>query len=431
MSDLPEGWTWATLGEVGDYQNGRGFGTSEWSTQGRPIIRIQNLTGSGAQFNYFDGELEERHIVPTGSLLVSWAATLGVYIWGGPEGALNQHIFKVRSFVNASYHRWALENAIINMRRQSHGSGMVHITKGLFDGTEVPLPPLAEQGRIVEAIEAAFSVLDAGVAYLEAARKRAQVLRKRVITSAVPIPGPPHWAQRTVKEVGDLDLGRQRHPNWHTGPNMHPYLKVANVFEDHIEPTPLMEMHFDAEAYEKFRLRRGDLLLNEGQSPELLGRPAIFRDEVPGACFTNSLIRFRAGRDVTPEWALLVFRRHLHARRFLRESRITTNIAHLSLTRLRDVEFPIPPPEEQEAIVKRVESLLSIVTATQVDLTTQLNRAAFLRRSILAAAFSGKLAPQDPNDEPASVLLERITAERAASEPTPRRGPRAATGAPA
>src|SRR5258708_3170634 len=83
-----------TLGEVGEYINGRGFAKSEWSTHGRPIIRIQDLTGTGDAPNYYAGWVEDKYLVQPDDLLVSWAATLGAFIWRGPEGWLNQHIFK-------------------------------------------------------------------------------------------------------------------------------------------------------------------------------------------------------------------------------------------------------------------------------------------------------------------------------------------------
>jgi len=149
VTDLPSGWEWSTLGEIGEYLNGRGFKKSEWRETGRPIIRIQNLTGSGEAFNFYQGDAEERHVVRDGDLLVSWAATLGVYIWRGPEAVLNQHIFKVRSHLDLRFHRHLLSHVLADLLRQTHGSGMVHITKGRFDSTRVPVPPLAEQDRIV------------------------------------------------------------------------------------------------------------------------------------------------------------------------------------------------------------------------------------------------------------------------------------------
>lgn len=193
---------------------------------------------------------------------------------------------------------------------------------------------------------------------------------------------------------------------------MKPYLRVANVFEDRIDTSSIMEMHFDEADFEKYRLQEGDILLNEGQSPELLGRPAIYRGEPPRVAFTNSLIRFVPGPSVIPEWALLVFRRHMHARRFMRESRITTNIAHLALGRFRTVEFPIPPLDTQHELVASTRAALTSIDQVIVQIHRTRAKIKAVRRALLAAAFSGRLVPPDPNDEPAAVLLERIAAAR-------------------
>ena len=125
----------------------------------------------------------------------------------------------------------------------------------------------------------------------------------------------------------------------------------------------------------------------------------------------------RCGQDepapgVMSEWALLVFRRHMHARRFMRESRITTNIAHLALGRFRTVEFPIPPLKTQRELVTSTRASLSSVDQLIDQIRSARARTQTMRRAVLAAAFSGQLVPQDPQDEPASVLLERIAASR-------------------
>ena len=179
---------------------------------------------------------------------------------------------------------------------------------------------------------------------------------------------PAGWIVVTVGDVGEVRLGRQRSPKYHHGEKMRPYLRVANVFEDRIDTSDVMTMHFSDEEFECYRLRPGDVLLNEGQSPHLLGRPAIYRGNPPDVAFTNSLIRFRAGPAVMPEWALIVFRHHMHSKRFMRESRITTNIAHLSAGRFSSVEFPLPPLEEQKRLVGAVEEQFSRLDAGIVTL---------------------------------------------------------------
>lgn len=200
---------------------------------------------------------------------------------------------------------------------------------------------------------------------------------------------PIGWAWTTVAEAGRVQLGRQRAPRYHTGPNMRPYLRVANVFEDRIDTSDVKTMNFDPEDYEMYRLKPGDILLNEGQSPEFLGRPAMYRGEPADTCFTNSLIRFQAHPGVLSEWALIVFRAYMHNGRFRRESRITTNIAHLSAARLKEVEFPVPPLAEQKRIAGVLESALQYVVKSRQSAQRALRLAEASREALIQSAVAG------------------------------------------
>jgi type I restriction enzyme S subunit len=200
---------------------------------------------------------------------------------------------------------------------------------------------------------------------------------------------PPGWIMSTVGQVGEVSLGRQRAPKYHHGDGMRPYLRVANVFEDRIDTTDVMQMTFSDDEFERYRLQSGDVLLNEGQSPHLLGRPAIYRGHPPDVAFTNSLIRFRAGPGVTPEWALTVFRHYMRSRRFMRESRITTNIAHLSAKRFSTVEFPVPPEAEQRRIVAAVDEQFSRFDTGVAALERARQNLKRMRSAVLQAAVNG------------------------------------------
>jgi type I restriction enzyme S subunit len=204
---------------------------------------------------------------------------------------------------------------------------------------------------------------------------------------------------------------------------MVPYLRVANVFEERIDTLDVMSMHFSSVEETKFQLHRGDILLNEGQSLELIGRPAMFRGELQRVCFTNSLVRYKAGKDINPEFALLVFLHYMHSGRFQKIAAITTNIAHLSAGRFSGLEFPVPPLHEQGEIVSKFDQHRDAIAQQQSAITRALTLAAAQRQNILRAAFSGQLVPQDPNDEPASVLFERIRTQRQAAAPTTKRKP--------
>lgn len=144
------------LGEVADYINGRAFKPTEWSNIGLPIIRIQNLTETQEKFNYFNGEIEDKHLVKDGDILLSWSASLGVYIWGKGDAVLNQHIFKVipHSDIWQDYLFHALVTAVEELKRRVHGSTMTHITKPVFNRVTIGVPPLETQKQIVAKLSA-------------------------------------------------------------------------------------------------------------------------------------------------------------------------------------------------------------------------------------------------------------------------------------
>lgn len=202
---------------------------------------------------------------------------------------------------------------------------------------------------------------------------------------------PVGWVWATYEQVGKLQLGRQRAPKYHTGPNMRLYLRVQNVFEDRIDLSDVMVMDFPPSDFEKYKLEPGDLLLNEGQSPELLGRPAIYRGELPGVCFTNTLIRFKAAEAINVDFVLTLTRHHMHSGRFVEEGTITTNIAHLSLGRLATVEVPLPPEDEQLQIASQVARFLSIGDLAGFTISANLKRTAKLRQTILKQGFAGDM----------------------------------------
>lgn len=288
------------------------------------------------------------------------------------------------------------------------GTQLPHVT--LRTVREFPVPRFgeAQERRIVEILEDHLSRLDAAHSGLAFSSRRLQALIKSELASRIPSPdgAPATWSWTTVAGAGRVDLGRQRHPDWHTGPNMQPYLRVANVFEDRIDTSDLMTMHWPGATFDRFRLSPGDVLLNEGQSPELLGRPALYRGDPPRVAFTNSLLRFVANPDVLPEFALLVFRRHMHTGRFRRESRITTNIGHLSASRLKTIEFPIPPLVEQQWLVQAALQRLQEVSRLLAAVEGAQRRSSALRRAVLAAAFSGRLTGRRTDEEVIEEIAE-------------------------
>jgi type I restriction enzyme, S subunit len=273
-------------------------------------------------------------------------------------------------------------------------------------------PPIADLRKLDALLDAPDSAERARALVLQLATQGRLVRCPRpALTPAspglcVPFDLPAGWMWRRVDELGELKLGRQRSPENHAGPHMRPYLRVANVFEGRIDTSDVLAMNFDPDEVARFLLRPDDVLLNEGQSYELVGRAAIYRGEVPGACFQNTLIRFRPRDVVLPEFALIVFRAYLRSGRFRREAQQTTNIAHLSLGRLAAIEFPLPPRADQARIVARVDQLMVLCDELARRQCAQREAGARLTTATLGA-FARTADPTGPR-EPQPAALENL-----------------------
>jgi len=353
----------------------------------------------------------------------------------------------------------------------ARGVGIQHLGASRFAELAFPLPPLSEQRRIAEVTErrlgeireaderlrSALTHLREQVREILAAAASGELVERStaaagpegpiVPEASASLPGrsqstiqgslfdsvervtgktdefagrlPPGWRWARVEDVGEVTLGRQRSPRQQHGMHMRPYLRVANVFEDRIDTSDIFEMNFEPEEVATYALKFGDILLNEGQSPELVGRPAMYRDEVPGACFQNTLIRFRAGPSVDPNYVLLIFRHFMHAGVFRQIARWSTNIAHLGLERFRALPFPLPPLEEQRRIADEARRRLDAAGAQADAIRASLARLPEMERELLAAAVAGELTPQDPSEERASSLLERLGPPPRETAPAP------------
>ena len=153
----------ARLGDLATYINGYAFKPADWGDTGLPIIRIQDLTGNSYQLNRYDGEYPERIEVNDGDVLISWSASLGVYVWQRGKALLNQHIFKVvfdKLPVNKDYFVFAVEHKLAEMESKTHGATMKHIVKKDFDGTTIPYPPIEKQAEIADHLRRITSLID-------------------------------------------------------------------------------------------------------------------------------------------------------------------------------------------------------------------------------------------------------------------------------
>ena len=150
------------LGDIATYINGYPFKPEDRGTTGLPIIRIQDLTGNAYDLGFYDGNYPERIEINDGDVLISWSASLGVYVWNRGKALLNQHIFKVafdKCAVNKQYFVYAVQHKLQEMETKAHGATMKHIVKKDFDNTVIPFPTLEEQEEIAKIINHASGII--------------------------------------------------------------------------------------------------------------------------------------------------------------------------------------------------------------------------------------------------------------------------------
>lgn len=150
------------LGDVATYINGYAFKPEDRGEEGLQIIRIQDLTGNSYDLGFYNGKYPKKIEINDGDVLISWSASLGVYVWNGGKALLNQHIFKVKFDkvdIDKSYFVYAVRYKLNDMGKKTHGATMKHIVKRDFDATEIPYPPLKKQIEIAINLDKVLMVI--------------------------------------------------------------------------------------------------------------------------------------------------------------------------------------------------------------------------------------------------------------------------------
>jgi type I restriction enzyme S subunit len=330
----------------------------------------------------------------------------------------------------------------------------------------LPLPPLPEQQRIVTKIEELFTKLDAGMEALKKAREQIKRYRQAVLKYAFEGKLTEEWREanrdklesasvllerikeerkkklgKKYRELPPVDLSaRQAGPSelpelpkgwmWvrlgeiandinpgfasgkHNKDNMGiPHLRPMNInFKGEID---LSNIKYVQPEKEFDKLMRGDILFNNTNSPELLGKTCYIKENTNWA-YSNHMTRIRVNESlVNPAWISYCLHTLFLNGFFKLNCTHHVNQASINTTFLSErIYIPSPPLPEQHRIVEEIERRLSIADATEKTIDQCLKQAERLRQSILKMAFEGKLVPQDPNDEPAEKLLERIKEEK-------------------
>lgn len=472
MNDLPECWAEGVLDEINDPDRPICYGIlmpGPDLPDGVPYVKVRNIRADKVlvdEVHRTSVEIESkfaRSRLRTGDLLVSIRGTYGRTASVPAEldgGNITQDTARVAPVgAGADYVRLFMQSPAAQnyFKAVARGVAVKGVNIGDLRKLPVPVAPVAEQERIVAAIDEAFSKLGAGEAGLRTVghllkRMRAAVLAAAVTGRLVPqdptdapatklladlgagVVDPPAgevtpsgWAWSLLGDVTEIGGGIQKQPK--RAPSRHPvpFLRVANVGRGtlNLDDVHLIEV-FDGELA-RYGLRAGDLLVVEGNgSADQIGRAALWGGAIEPCVHQNHLIRVRPTRVVLPAFLELYWNSPGGSHRVQSVASSTSGLHTLSTGKLKSLPVVVPPVEEQARIVAEVERQLTFLDVCERITAAELTRSAALRRSVLKSAFEGRLVPQDASDEPASVLLDRIRAERASAPKPARRARRTA-----
>lgn len=297
------------------------------------------------------------------------------------------------------------------------GGSLMRVRPAVLDKFTIPLPPLAEQQRIVAAIEEHLSRLDAAVVGLE--RVRAQLPRYRAAVLASVVEAAAAGTNARMSTLGTELRESLRNGNSskesRNGKGVRTLTLTAVTKGDFSERNTKLTVADPAKVADLW-LEDDDLLIERSNTPELVGTARLYRGPREFAIFPDLLIRARVHECLLPRYVEAVLMAPA-TRRYFRDAAqgIAGTMPKISQRTVEAMPIPVPPIEEQRRLLEDADQRLSVCQAMESTVMAALKHSLITRQSILRRAFSGQLVSQDPNDEPASALLERIRAERAAA----------------
>ncbi|MEU3278683.1 restriction endonuclease subunit S [Streptomyces antibioticus] len=442
--ELPRGWVRATLGELGvEVQPGFASGKHNRDGDGIVHLRPMNITRNGAidlsDARYVNDDSDRR--VEYGDVLfnntnspalvgkTAWVDSLEPVAYSnhmtrlrGPEGLDSKFLARqLHHFWSTSYFKMVLNNHV----------NQASVSRKVLLDTEIVVPPLAEQRRIVAEIEQQLVHIEAGQEALADATRRVSDLRSTIADAAISQHSGSPWEKLRGLLREPLRNGMSAKAT--TDGSGIRTLTLTAVTQNDFSPQFTKVTSADPKRVKNLWLEDQDIFIQRSNSAELVGTSAIYHGEKNWAIYPDLLIRVRVDQSrVLPEYAALALRTNRILFYFRQNARgLSGSMPKIDQATIENADFPVPSlPQQHEAIewVRQQEAAIDPLAASVSEAQAE---SAELRAALLHAAFTGALVPQDPTDEPASALLDRIRATRVTAKAAPRkRAPRKPRPAP-
>lgn len=437
MSELPINWKSATLSEIclrivdGSHNPPKAVG------QGFYMLSARNIQNRRINFDEFrfisDKDFAIEHTrtnVQPGDVLLTIVGAIGrstVVPSGIQQFALQRSVAVLKPLlIESRYLSYALQSPHTQKYLEENAKGTAQ--KGIYlktlSGIEIPVAPLSEQRRIASKLDALLTRVDACRERLERVPLVLERFRQAILTVAMSGELTEDW--HTNERIAAMEngllgdycdvLGGKRLPRGFELTDEltdYPYVRVTDfdnfsIKEDQVKFVP-------AEAHSKisrYIITENDIYISIAGTIGLVGQVP---SSLSGANLTENAARIIVRQGFIPRYLMYQLASSVLQEQ-MRRNKIATTQEKFGLFRIKSLEVTRPSLEEQEEIVRRVESLLAYADRLEARYKAARARVEQLTPALLAKAFRGELVPQDPTDEPAAVLLERIRASRVMAE---------------
>lgn len=434
MNITPEGWVMVRIGDVMRFIGGgtpdrteARFWDGDISWASVKDIKGVYLKNTQEHINQSGIDSCATSVADPGTVILATRICPGRAIESRIQTAINQDlkIIVPKIPLLSSYIRLFFNSIEEKCQTLSSGTTVLGLSLNTLNEIFFCLPPLPEQARIVAKIEELFSSLEAGVESLKTAKEQLKAYRKAVLKRAF----EKAEATRPLSDLALIKRGRSMHrprDDKKLYGGQYPFIQTGDVRA----ANGGVIRHY-SQTYSELGLAQSRLWPKGTLCLTIAANIADTAFLGLDACFPDSIVGITASSGTLSLEFLNYFIRMIKEK--IEGEASATAQKNINVEYLEKLEIPIMPIDTQKTIVSEIESRFSACDKLEETIDQGLAQAEALRQSILKKAFEGKLVPQDPNDEPASVLLERIRSERAEAEKAkPRKksttGPTATTG---
>lgn len=345
------------LGDCATFINGYAFKPSDWKKTGTPIVRIQDLTGSIQNPNFYDGNLDEKYMIDNGDILISWSGSLGIYEWNKGKAYLNQHIFKVKFDkieFNKRYFVYLVKSKINEMLKNVHGSTMKHITKKNFDKIQIELHSLERQQEIAQKLDIIQEITDIR-------KKQIEELDEIIKSQFVEMFGSVELNDKKFEEqemscISDISSSKRIYANEYQEIGI-PFYRSKEIIELGHNKKPSIELFISKSRYEEIKdkygiPKKGDILIT---AVGTIGETWIVDTDEPFYYKDGNVLQIRLNTDISQ----IYFKYVLDTLISIFKNKNVSGSAYSALTieKFKKMKIILPPIELQDKFAEIVRQI--------------------------------------------------------------------------